>query len=90
MASLWEVAGKFALRKPGLDLDPRELRAGLVANGYLETVVEARHALAIAGLPAIHGDPFDRLLLAQAQVEALTLLTADRRLAAYGGPVRLA
>ena len=89
VASLWEVAIKFARQRPSFTLDPRDLREGLLGADYAELPVNARHALAVADLPARHGDPFDRLLVAQARVENLILLTADRALAAYGPPVQL-
>ena len=74
--------------KARADRDPA-FRAGLLANGYLELPVEGRHCLAIPTLPPVHGDPFDRMLVAQAITEGMQLLTADRRVAAYGGPVRM-
>ena len=89
VASLWEVAIKFALRRPSFTLHPHSLRDGLLAAGFEELPVEAHHALAVAALPPHHGDPFDRLLVAQARVESLILLTADRALSAYGPPVQV-
>ena len=82
-----EIAIKTALRKPGFDVDPEVFAARLRQNGYLELPVSARHAAGLATLPAHHGDPFDRLLVAQAHAEGLSLLTSDRRLALYEGPV---
>ncbi len=64
-------------------VDARLPRRGLLDNGYGELPVVSEHAVAIAGLPPIHRDPFDRLLVAQATVEGITLLTADE----YGGSV---
>lgn len=90
VASIWEVAIKQALRKPDFDVDPAALRNGLLTRDYVELTIEGRHASSLPELPSIHGDPFDRMLVAQARVEGLTLLTADRTLAAYGAPVRLA
>lgn len=89
VASLWEIAIKHALGKPGLPFDPARLRVGLSEQGYEELPVLGPHALAVSGLPARHGDPFDRMLVAQARAEGLTLLTADRALAAYGPPVHV-
>lgn len=89
IVSVWEVAIKRALKKPDFVCDPGPFRAGLLASGYSEVAVEGRHCLALATLPALHGDPFDRMLVSQAAAEGMTLLTADRRLAAYGGPVLL-
>lgn len=87
VASLWEVATLRALDRPDFRTDPGVLRAGLLQAGYRELAVEGRHVLALAALPALHGDPFDRILLAQAVAEGMTLMTADARLLAYGGPV---
>lgn len=88
VASLWEVAIKRSLNRPDFRTDPGVLRAGLLANGYEELAIEGRHTLALATLPPLHGDPFDRMLLAQAMAEGMVLLTADRQVAAYGGPAR--
>jgi PIN domain nuclease of toxin-antitoxin system len=87
VASLWEVAIKRALDRPDFRTDPGTLRAGLLSAGYAELTIEGRHVLILSALPPLHRDPFDRLLLAQATAEGMRLLTADRRLAAYGGPV---
>jgi PIN domain nuclease of toxin-antitoxin system len=67
----------------------RLLRRGLLDNGYRELPVTSEHAVATAGLPPIHKDPFDRLLLAQSIVEGIILLTADRTMAKYPTPVQL-
>ena len=88
VASLWEVAIKTSLQKPGFQLDAHALRQGLLAEGLSELVIEAGDALAVQHLPWIHRDPFDRLLVAQAQQRGLTLLTADRTLTGYGPWVR--
>jgi PIN domain nuclease of toxin-antitoxin system len=87
--SIWEVAIKFGLGRGEFDVEPRRLRHGLLENGWRELAVSGEHALAIANLPPLHRDPFDRMLVAQAQVEGLTLLTSDRVVAQYPGPVRL-
>ncbi len=87
--TLWEVAIKRGLNRPDFTVDPAQLRAGLLANGYREQDLAARHCLALMQLPAIHRDPFDRMLVAQAQTEGMTLLTADATVARYGGAVRL-
>ena len=89
VASLWEVAIKFALGRSDFRVDPRVLRRGLLDSGYVELPVMADHALATVSLPPIHKDPFDRLLVAQATVEGIVLLTADPILARYPGPIRL-
>ena len=87
-ASLWEVAIKSGLGRADFNVDPRLLRRGLLENGYVELPVTGAHAVAVDLLPPIHKDPFDRLLVAQAQVEGLTLLTADEVVARYPGPIR--
>jgi len=87
-ASLWEVAIKSSLRKEGLRIDARLLRRALRDNGYTELPVTSEHAVAIDILPPLHKDPFDRILVAQATIEGITLLTADPVVAQYRGPVR--
>jgi PIN domain nuclease of toxin-antitoxin system len=69
-------------------VDPRRLRRGLLEGGYREIAVTGEHAVAVVRLPPLHKDPFDRILVAQADVEGATLLTADAAVARYGGPVR--
>lgn len=87
-ASLWEISIKRGLGRPDFQVDPRVLRRGLLDNGYSELPVISEHAVAIEGLPPIHKDPFDRMLVAQATVEGITLLTADALVSQYPGPVR--
>lgn len=89
VASLWEVAIKRALDRPDFRTEASVLRAGLLSNGYAELAVEGRHVISLATLPMRHRDPFDRMLVAQAMAEGMSLATADRRLGAYGGPVLL-
>ena len=86
-ASLWEIAIKNGLGRSDFAVDVPGLYTGLVGAGYLELPIKAQHAMAITGLPALHKDPFDRILLAQAQYENLLLVTADSVLARYPGPV---
>jgi PIN domain nuclease of toxin-antitoxin system len=57
-------------------------------NGYSELVIDSAHAVAVDGLPPIHKDPFDRILVAQAWTEGITLLTADPLVAQYPGPIQ--
>jgi PIN domain nuclease of toxin-antitoxin system len=89
-ASLWEIAIKRGLNRPDFNIDVRLLRRGLIDNGYSELPIGSDHAVAIDGLPLIHKDPFDRLLIAQAIVEGITLLTCDSIVARYQGPIKLA
>ena len=86
--SLWEVAIKRSLGRPDFQVDPRLLRRGLVDNGYDELPMIGQHAVAVDGLPLLHKNPFDRILVAQALVEGITLVTADPVLARYPAPVR--
>jgi PIN domain nuclease of toxin-antitoxin system len=86
--SIWEVAIKRALGRKEFDIDPQVLRRGLKGNGYSELDFTSEHALAVADLPLIHKDPFDRALVAQAMSERITLLTSDRVLARYPEGVR--
>lgn len=88
-ASIWEVSIKAGLGREDFSADPRVLRRSLLDVGYQELSITGAHTAAVADLPPLHKDPFDRLLLAQARVEGVTLLTADTRLSAYGPPVRL-
>ena len=87
-ASLWEVAIKSGLGRDDFRADARLLRRGLLDNGYDELAITSEHAVAIANLPPIHKDPFDRMLVAQSAVEGILLLTADPIVAQYPGPVR--
>jgi PIN domain nuclease of toxin-antitoxin system len=86
--TIWEVAIKKALNKKGFDTDARVLYRGLLDAGYTELPVTSEHAVAVSSLPPIHKDPFDRILIAQATVEGITLLTSDRQVAKYPGPIR--
>lgn len=87
VASLWEVTIKKSLNRPDFQTDASVLRAGLLANDYQEMPIEGRHCLTLGSLPGHHSDPFDRMLLAQAIAEGMQLVTADRKLAQYEGPV---
>lgn len=88
-ASLWEVVIKRGLGREDFKVDPRLLRRGLLDNGYSELPVLSDHVVAIDSMPLIHKDPFDRVLVAQAIVEGITLLTTDSVLAQYPGPIRI-
>jgi PIN domain nuclease of toxin-antitoxin system len=88
-ASVWEVVIKNGLGRPDFHVDPHILRRGLVDNGYLELPISSQHTLAVAHLPDIHKDPFDRILVAQAETEGFLLLTNDELVGRYPGPVRL-
>ncbi len=88
VASLWEVAIKASARRGEVRPGARVLRRALLDNGYTELAISAEHVLATDALPSIHRDPFDRLLVAQATVEGITLVTADASVAKYPGPIR--
>jgi PIN domain nuclease of toxin-antitoxin system len=88
VASLWELVIKAALGREGFQVQPSVLRRTLLDGGFVELPIEAGHVLAVAQLPPLHRDPFDRLLLAQAEREGLMLITADHLVARYPGPVR--
>jgi PIN domain nuclease of toxin-antitoxin system len=76
------------LGREDFKVDPRLLRRGLLDNDYRELPILSEHAIAIDALPPIHKDPFDRMLIAQATVEGITLLTADVQLSKYPDPVQ--
>jgi len=87
-ASLWEVASKQGLGRDDFKVNARLLRRGLLDNGYSELPIISDHVVAIDSLPPIHKDPFDRILVAQATVEGVTLLTIDSVVSQYPGPIR--
>jgi PIN domain nuclease of toxin-antitoxin system len=86
--SIWEVSIKAALGRPDFQVDPRQLVRGLLAFGAEQMDIKNQHLFAVASLPRLHGDPFDRLLVAQAQVEGVRLLTTDGSLQSYGAFVK--
>lgn len=86
-ASLWEIAIKRGLGRSDFQVDPRLLRRGLLDNGYGELPVTSEHAVMLDALPPIHKDPFDRMLVAQAHVEGITLVTADDIIGKYPGAI---
>jgi len=86
-ASLWEIAIKHGLGRDDFRVAPRLLRRGLLDNGYIELPITSEHTVALDGLPPIHKDPFDRMLVAQSITEGVTLLTADPLVAQYPAPV---
>ena len=87
-ASLWEVAIKRRLGREDFKVDARLLRRGLLDNGYSELPIISDHVVATESLPLLHRDPFDRILVAQATVEGVTLLTIDSQVSQYPGPIR--
>lgn len=85
--SIWEISIKLTRPREDMEIDVRQWRSGLLNNGYQELTINSLHAMSVRDLPDIHKDPFDRLLLAQAMREDLTLVTADEILASYPGPI---
>ena len=89
-ASIWEIVIKRSLGRRDFRVDPQRLRRKLIENGYDELHIGGEHVLGVAALPAVHQDPFDRLLVAQAIHEGLALVTADRALARYPASIVVA
>ena len=83
-ASIWEAEIKAAAGKLVI---PRDLVEALEADCFVELAVTSRHAREAARLPLLHRDPFDRMLVAQARIERLTVITTDPKVADYGGEV---
>jgi PIN domain nuclease of toxin-antitoxin system len=88
VASLWELVIKQALNRADFNVQPSLLRRALLDSGWQELPIATNHVLAVADLPPLHRDPFDRLLVAQAKTDGLLLITADQQLANYPGPIR--
>jgi PIN domain nuclease of toxin-antitoxin system len=87
-ASLWEIAIKRGLERDDFRVEAGALRRSLLENGYGEIAINGAHAVAVETLPHIHRDPFDRILIAQAIVEGVTLVTSDPVVAKYPGAIR--
>lgn len=88
-ASIWEIAIKNSLGRVDFKVDARVLRRGLLDNDYAELAIVSAHAVFVESLPPIHKDPFDKILVAQATVEGITLITSDSLVARYPGPIQL-
>lgn len=88
--TIWEIAIKQALGRKGFNADAKFVLRWLVELGYKEVPLTSAHSLRVLALPPNHADPFDRILLAQAMSEGLTLLTSDAALAKYSGPILVA
>jgi len=82
-ASIWEIVIKRGLDRPDFQVNPNDLYSGLVNNGYNELTVTSYHSLLAAHLPPYHKDSFDRILIAQAMAEGLTLLSSDEDVSQY-------
>ncbi len=88
-ASLWEITIKHSLDRADFRVDPRRLWRMLLSHGYRELTISGEHAIAVGALLPLHKDPFGRILIAQARVEEIILLTADSTVASYGEAVNL-
>jgi PIN domain nuclease of toxin-antitoxin system len=88
-ASLWEVVIKAGLGRADFRVDASALRRNLLLAGYREIALTGEHVIAVGQLPALHRDPFDRILIAQAEIEGADLLTSDPLVARYPGRIRL-
>jgi len=86
-ASIWEVAIKQAPGKLAIEGGMEAMRRSVIDMGGEELPISADHALRAAARPLRHRDPFDRMLVAQAEVEGMTLVTADELVRGYGGSV---
>jgi PIN domain nuclease of toxin-antitoxin system len=82
-ASIWEIVIKRSLGREDFIVDPELLYNGLLSAGYKELTITSLQALYLLKLPILHKDPFDRILLAQAKVENIPLLTSDDTLEQY-------
>jgi PIN domain nuclease of toxin-antitoxin system len=86
--SIWETAIKQSLGRSDFQADAGLLRTSLLDSGYSEVPIESRHAMEVRNLPTLHRDPFDRMLIAQARVEGLVLLSSDAEICRYDGPIK--
>ncbi len=87
--SIWEIAIKRSLNRPDFLIEPDLFYRTTLAQGHRELAVDGAHACAMRELPPVHKDPFDRMLVAQARLENMRLLTSDSTLGKYGFPVML-
>ena len=88
VASIWEFGIKYGKAPDQFNASPNEIREALLQNGYVELDISGEHVLEISNLPTLHKDPFDRLLIAQAMVEGITLLMTDVAIDRYPGPIK--
>jgi PIN domain nuclease of toxin-antitoxin system len=87
VVSAWEISIKTAIGRFRLNVDPAESIFELMTRGFQPLAIQFRHAWAVSDLHLHYADPFDRMLVAQAKCEGLTLVTADPQMAAYGVPI---
>ena len=82
-ASIWEIAIKYSLNRKSFDFLPEDIHRLALETGFMELPIQAEHCYAIANMPWHHRDPFDRLLIAQAQSLPAHLLTTDAVMVRY-------
>lgn len=87
VASIWEIAIKHSLGRGDMPVSGKDAARYFQGSGYLLLPVEAEHAVAVESLPALHADPFDRILVAQALTEPLRLLTRDAKVLPYSDTI---
>lgn len=86
---IWEIGLKRRSKHPGFSGEPDDFAGWADANRFEWLALNVDHVLAAQSLPPVHNDPFDRMLVAQARVEGLLLITADKTIAQYPGPIQL-
>jgi len=86
-ASIWEIAIKHALGRGDMPISGQDALRYFSESGYRRLPIEPEHAVAVEGLPAHHNDPFDRILVAQALVEPMRLMTHDSLVALYSDTI---
>lgn len=88
-ASIWEIAIKSQLGRSDFQVSASLFRTGLISNGYQEMNITGVHSIEAGRLPPIYSDPFDRMLIAQANSEGVNLLTSDQQISGYVGNIIL-
>ncbi|CAN5130031.1 type II toxin-antitoxin system VapC family toxin [soil metagenome] len=86
-ASIWEISIKYSLGR--LSHSPAEITEAAISTGFSQLPIAFEHCHALAALPAVHSDPFDRMLIAQSLTEPAILVTHDRLLKEYGSTILL-
>jgi PIN domain nuclease of toxin-antitoxin system len=87
VASIWEIAIKYSLGRGDMPISSQQAMSYFRESGYRFLAVDAEHAVAVEELPTHHQDPFDRILVAQALVEPMRLMTHDSLVALYSDTI---
>ncbi len=87
VASIWEIAIKYSLGRGDMPISSQQAMSYFRESGYRFLAVDAEHAIAVEELPTHHQDPFDRILVAQALVEPMRLMTHDSLVALYSDTI---